>query len=504
MLKHSFIISFVILSSYASIFAQVDNLEITWSEEIPAKKKLITDIFSLGRSNEFFAINQSFRISNREAVLQKYTNLEQITEVQLTQDYKRGKSVYQDIIELNNSLFMLTYGRDRIAKSLTVQGIDAGTLRPSGSEEIIYNVKLEKGARSSIGEYSRSVSPNETKLAYVIEFPGDRKQEAKSTVKLFNDNFELLWKKNIVLKSTRELSQIYSISVGDDGLVYILSRVWDERRERERNERNYEFYLTVVTENGEETTRKLALEDYFINELKLNINTEGKLVCGGFYSNMRGVSEGVFYLSLNPETFEIEKLSLKKFDLDFITDGLSNRAKQKTQKRSKRGKDVGLAHVDFRDIIMREDGGAVLVGEYVNIFTTTVTNADGSTSSTTHYHYDDIYVINIDPSGEIEWAKKISKIQHSSNDGGFYSSFFLFVGEQELNFFFNIRENRENILHAVSIDGTGNQVSKDIVNNNRKEKIKIRPKSCEQISDSDFILFALSRKHNKFARVTVR
>ena len=67
------------------------------------------------------------------------------------------------------------------------------------------------------------------------------------------------------------------------------------------------------------------------------------------------------------------------------------------------------------------------MGEYVHIYTTTYTDQNGVTKTTTHYNYDDIYVINIDPDGQIDMGQKDTQTSTHYNDGGFYSSFFMVV-----------------------------------------------------------------------------
>lgn len=484
--------------------AQVDDMQVKWGDNLPAKKMLVTDIFSTGESGEFYAINQSVRVLKRETYLEKYVDLKKTEQINITGEYKRGEYLSQYVVELNDQLYAMTAKGNKEARSLTAAGIDNEDLSLSGSEESIYNIRLKKGRRSSYGEYRNTVSRDETRTAYVVEHPGDKTSRSVATVKVFDDNFDLKWKNKITLKSSKELTSIYSITVSNDGTVYMLTKVYKPKNEREKRERNYEFYLLAVTEDGIETEEKLELKDNYIKDLKLNVADNGDLLCGGFYSEEGFRSDGVFFMTLDGADYDVVGESLKKFDMDFITDGMSERAKAKTQKRAKKGKEVGLAHIDFRDIIVKADGGAILVGEYVNIYTTTYTDANGNTRTTTHYNYDDIYVINVSPEGKIDWSERIHKTQHTTNDGGFYSSFFMFVGEEDLSFMFNVREKKDNILIAVSLDSEGKRSERDLVSASKKEKLRIRPKSCEQISDDEFILFAISKKYNKFARVKIK
>jgi len=58
-------------------------------------------------------------------------------------------------------------------------------------------------------------------------------------------------------------------------------------------------------------------------------------------------------------------------------------------------------------------------------------------------------------------------------------------------------------LKVVSLNSKGEKTDGNLVSNSKKENLKIRPKSCEQISDHEFILFSVSKKYNKLAKVTI-
>ena len=77
--------------------------------------------------------------------------------------------------------------------SLSAQGLNNETLRPSGNREMIYNFKKNKTARYTPGTERSYISPEESKIAYVMTHPGDKKSPFITSVKLFDDNFDLLW-----------------------------------------------------------------------------------------------------------------------------------------------------------------------------------------------------------------------------------------------------------------------------------------------------------------------
>ncbi|MDA8886570.1 hypothetical protein OAD66_07520 [Bacteroidia bacterium] len=520
-MKYSILLITLLLFSQTAI-SQVSDMKLTWGEKLSAKKMLVTELLNTGEPNQFYAINQSLKLMNRETRLEKYDDLKKTEEVDLTREYKRGEYSSQEILELNNNLYSLNYNRTKPAISLTAEGIDQGDLAVSGSPETIYNFKLTKGRKSSYGEYMSSVSNEEQRIAYAIEHPGKDESKSVMTVKVFDDNFDKQWSARITLPSTKKLTSIYSMTVSDDGTVYLLTEVKRGKKERERKERNYEFYLIVVSAEGIESKEKLKLKENYINDVKLNIAPNGDLMCGGLYSINGYISSGTFYMTLDAEDYSIKEHSLKEFSMEFLTEGMSDRQTSKAKRKKDKGKDLGLTHVRFRDFIAKEDGGAVLIGEYVYIYTTTTTNSNGGTTTTTHYRYNNIYVINVNADGEIEWAKKIPKYQYSTNDGGFYSGFFLVVKGDKLHFIFNdhsenaglndasekimsyTRKLKTSALMVASMDNDGNYTREILVAPDKKANMRLRPKSCEQISEDEFILFGISKKFNQFARVTVK
>src|SRR5690606_15582769 len=131
----------------------------------------------------------------------------------------------------------------------------------------------------------------------------------------------------------------------------------------------------------------------------------------------------------------------------FLTQYKSEKETKKIEKKQEQGKDIEMYQFDLDELIIREDGGAYLIGEqyYVRIVTTTTTTSNGGTITRTNYYYNyhDIIVTSFRPDGSIEWWEKIPKRQVSANDGGFYSSYVRAIHNDRLHFIFN--DNVENL-----------------------------------------------------------
>jgi hypothetical protein len=144
---------------------------------------------------------------------------------------------------------------------------------------------------------------------------------------------------------------------------------------------------------------------------------------------------------------------------------------------------------------------------------------NGRPSVTTVYHcyYNDIIAVKINPQGQIEWAEKVAKTQHTTDDNGFFSSYAMVIAKGRIGFIFNDHpENlaykgvgrprnfmgRESIVMLVTLDQQGRQTRQPIFSSQDAEVIT-RPKVCEQISNNDVILFGQRRKTQQFMKVTI-
>jgi hypothetical protein len=218
----------------------------------------------------------------------------------------------------------------------------------------------------------------------------------------------------------------------------------------------------------------------------------------------------------------VEVTNFKDFTIDDIVQAMSEKQASKTQKKIEKGKNVELYEYDLDELIVRSDGGVVMVGEqyYVRVVTVTTTDSKGNTTTRTiyYYYYNDIIVVNISPEGNIEWVERIPKLQYSTNDGGYYSSYVLTVVNDRLLFVFNddprnafykgvgrpetYRRGENGAVLLVEIDTEGNQERHTLVAPRGRSVAITRPKVCEQVNSNELVIFAEAGKKTQFARVT--
>lgn len=520
--------SLLLLASTVAFSQQTTNkAEVQWGTEYEVDKKVtLSDIVGYDASG-IYALKSNYIYNDKSPIIAFYDNnmnLVKSTELELKQENKYKK--FENIIQFNNNLYLFTsFKNQKLEKNfLFVQTINKSTLTPN--DDIIKIAEIDFSGKSKYngGTFSCIISPDSSKLLVYYDMPYESGTNEKFGFQSYDKQMNLLWQKDVTLPYLEKLFDVERYRIDNNGNAYILGRLYkDKKVEKRKGEPNYEYKVISYTNNGSSVNEyPITIQGKFITDMQIAIDDNMDIICGGFYSDEGTYSiKGCYYLRIDGTTKEIKTQSYKEFGLDFLTQFLSEKEAEKLEKKVEKGKNVELYEYDLHEIIRRTDGGAVLIAEqyYVQVVTTSYRNANGTYSTTTtyYYNYNDIIVINISPSGNIEWATKIRKYQRSANDGGYFSSYALAVVNDKLYFIFNDNPknlyaennagkiygtilNKECVVSLVEIDGEGNQTREALFKANEAE-VYTRPKVCEQVSPNELIVFGQKKKMQRFAKI---
>ncbi len=514
---------FVISSLFA--FSPIKEVTIKWGPELEgSKRSTISSV--LGYDDSGYYIKG---YDKRDIVIQKInTKLNNVGEYKFEEKDPETKIKYEfeGCRYFNEKLLVFKSNTNRSDKTreLNYQEINKSTLNATGKTkkitELTYLSSRDKGYFEITTTKTIEVESKDAKLMISIGIPTEKNENEQFTIIMCDNSLNSIWKKNFQIPYASELFTRNQFACDKNGNAYILGKLYKEKvKEYKRGKQNFSYHLLAYTNNGEnKVDYEIKLDDKFITDISFSINENGDIIAGGFYSKKGNFSvDGAYYLVLNGQTKEIKNSSFKEFDIDFITQGMTEKEEKKVRKKDEKGKDQELFEYDLHDLVKRSDGGIILIGEQFFIRTTTVYN--GKTTSTIYtYHYNNIIIVNIDNSGKIDWSETISKRQISSNDGGFYSSFALAVTDDKLRFIYNdSRENlkpkkqgyiknysfrdKDGIVTLATIDKDGKKTLEALINDADIE-VGIRPKVCDQINDHEILLFGEKRRKDQFAIVS--
>jgi hypothetical protein len=241
-------------------------------------------------------------------------------------------------------------------------------------------------------------------------------------------------------------------------------------------------------------------ENKYLNNTKFKIdNNNNAIVIVGYFSEGHKQppnAVGIFYKAIPLDSMNSTLNNFQYFPKDMMI-----RLKGVSKKNSNR-----LYTFDIQDILLRQDGGAVIIAESyeetVRYYTSPYTPGAVSyfNEVTESYYYDEIIVSSISPEGNIDWSNIILKNQYSSGDDGKYSSYILMNNGGFLNFVFNDNISlRTNIINQiVKADGSS---EKEILFNSKAYDLFLMPRFGKQVSTGELIIPSL--KNNNLVLIKI-
>lgn len=259
---------------------------------------------------------------------------------------------------------------------------------------------------------------------------------------------------------------------------------------------HYLEILEIRGENPEPELIKIPMEGYLTYDLHFVLDElNEQLVAGGFYSEEnRGRANGYFYLSYKFAKEQTYFLRFHPFSENFLS-GLLGRQSRRSNT---------IENVEVGELILRRDGGILLVGELNHKVDRYAANPSRpftySTALSTSYFFDDLFVISIHPNGDFHWESIFYKKQYSQDDDAVYSSFFLMKTPGNLRFLYNDEIKSENTVSEYVLQGDG-KFWRNSVLNTKGQKIKLRFRDAIQLSGKELIVPSDVRGKLKLVRI---
>lgn len=490
--------------------------------EVSKRSTMLTDF--IGHDVDGFYCLEQIK---RKLLFTKYDdNMKLLRQNELLLKYENKNMYYQMSLILNNNLMMFTSYDDSKAKKylLFSQTVDKKNLTPQGDYKRIAEIDYSNHSRWNMGSYSYDIASEKEFLLVYYDLPYEKNSNERYGLIMYDKNLNMLWNNEVALPYKDKECFIVSFMADNNGGAHLLCRIKKEKEQRKNEKDNYEYHILSYMNNGKDFKEiVISPQDKVINEIKIGFNKQNNIICAGFYSDQSSSGiKGACFMMIDPASGRVIYENYKEVASEVLTLDVTDKEKAEKIKAKAEKKARELYNYSLDHLILREDGGAVLIAEkfYITTYTYTTMNANGSTSTRTVYvyHYDDIIVVNIDPQRKIDWIKKISKYQQSENDGGFYLSYVLGVVKDKLYFVYNSnqkevmnqdvpgsikgssRELRERVIAICEIDMEGKETT-EVLMRGKDLDVYIRPKSCQQITDNELILYGLRRKSRQFIKV---
>jgi hypothetical protein len=480
--SRSFFLLVAFLSSVSILSAQV----ITVSEDMTLRSDMnyqligeLADQYLLFQeANNVFTVqayDENLRMSwDKEIELEK--RRPEVLDIIPTQDQEHFHVVYQH--------------RDKGDLILKTHQYDAGANLVDSA--VIYNL----GTTFTTLFYQTIYSQDRSKLLTFTEH-----NDGEIDVYAFDlEKMEFLWETtfqpdNLIL--SRDPHQIVVTNEGE--MYYVILR--HNYRSRAKDHVYDIYHQDGATSAVNHFTVNLAdrlTYDVFFEYDDLN----QQLVAGGLYSDRNlAWARGYFLLRVSDDRSTNHRIDFYDFEESLIQDFLERDAPSKIK---------GIFDAQLQEIILRQDGGILMVLErvrtteraYGGLPTRPVYNPtlSGIGTGSTDFNFEHLMIISIHPDGEQHWENVLRKRQQSQDDGAAFSSYFVVKSPRKLHFIFNDEIREENTVSEYVITGSG-KAERNSVMNTENQKLRLRFMEAVQTSADELIIPSERRNRLKLVRV---
>ncbi len=521
---------FLILSLfYFPLRGQQQVPELEWGKQVRnTTNAQITTIVTQDASG-FYAVktkrgNQPTVDGPQKVWIEHYNNKMNLTKSkEIDLKWKNKKRQYENILKIGGELYLFTSFNNQAKKKNFLFAQKMSKIRLQPEKKLTYIAEIDTKNKYREGSFHFHICRDSSKLLIYNQLPDQKNKPERFTIRVFDKQLNPLWDKNITLPYDDDLFTVEDYRIDNNGNVYFLGILYGGLAQK-RGMPNYQYIVLAYTKDGGEVNKyNVKLKDKFITDMTFRIADDGHLVCSGFYSEKGTYSiKGTYFFRVDPFTKEIYNENLKELDFEFRAEYVSDRKKERMAKAEKRGdhrKSAELYQFALDDLVLRNDGGALLVAE--QFYIEEWQDYDyfyNSTRITYIYHYNDIIIVNINPDGEIEWASRIPKWQETRNDGGWYSSYAMSIVRDKIYFVYNDnaknfdpnrRDNRRrynfNGRHSaitISEVGQDGSVQTTPLFQNNDANVLTRPKICKQIGRKKMAVYGENGRTYRFGLLT--
>ena len=339
------------------------------------------------------------------------------------------------------------------------------------------------------------------------------------TTLLFNDSLQLLHRSRIETFFDDRKDMFSDFFVDNDGNFVFT-------KGNKSSTKDFIEELALITKQADLDSFRvntLDLKDNYLDAIKLKIDNENKhyIINSLFYEKKRGNVEGVY-----TAVWDIDNKNIITEQFQNIGDSI--RAIAKTNGNNK----TALNDFFIRDIVLKKDGGFILTAEdfysqsrsgpwnrydylygypsfspfnyymyspfsygYYGYGRYPYFNSRGQD----RYYYNNVLVLNMDKTGNIDWASVVNKTQYDDETDNFLSYATILTGGQ-LHFLFNSLERRSFLLVDQSVSGSG-KVTRNAPFKNLDRGYQFMPRYGKQVSANEIIIPCFYRNYICFAKI---
>ena len=457
----------------------LDAQTVTVSEEVSIRHDNAYDI--IGKMGERFLL---YREQTNKVEIQAFDlRMRESWNKELKFDNKRFDIIGM-VPDRNNFSIIYQYKKKR-EEFLRIHKYDAAANLVDSATIKQYN--------TIFGEPSHQLIYSEDKKKVVI-YSFKNQKEIKATSYDLRKK-KVLWEAQFELDETQFFNDHIELIVNNKGIMYVIT----SKNNRKNKIDQHEY---IVYRCGKENNSIEAFILPMQGKLTYGIlfeydNRNQVLVGGGLYATKnRSRAEGYFSMFVPDYDFGLYRLEFNTFDDQLISD-----LEEKNVKDFK-----GLENVRIQDIVLRKDGGALLMFERTKEYERRMASAGRGLVGAdglryiVDYYYDHVFIVAVHPDGTKHWNQILHKKQYSQDDNAIFSSYFILKTPSQLRLLFNDDIKLESTVSEYVINSNGDY-DRNSVMSTKNQEIKLRFRDAVQVGSNEIIVPSERRNRLKLVRV---
>ena len=306
-------------------------------------------------------------------------------------------------------------------------------------------------------------------------------------------NRELLWQSKFEFPDINFREEYRKTIISNNGTMFL---IFEKNNYRFRVEEHHMDIMRYDRVGKKFDLASIPITEFITYDAYFQYdNVNQKLNIIGLYSDRNSsTTDGIYQILMDGVDMSKQKLSIIDYNEELIADF---HGKYNPKKES-------LYNLDVQDVVLREDGGLLLIAEENKEFERLSYGArrdyySGSRYSV-DYYYEDIILISIHPDGNSHWQKLLPKRQYSNDDDAVYSSYFLFKNPSFLRILYNDEIRNENTVSEYILNGAGD-ISRRSLMSTDNHKLRLQIKNAVQISTNELVVPSVRGKKLKLVRL---
>ncbi len=313
---------------------------------------------------------------------------------------------------------------------------------------------------------------------------------------VFDDtNSELLWERSFEPEDFSEHQEVYHVELSNTGEVFVLI----EQDNFSSNQKDHYYRVYGVLNKGTDVKwYDILMRENLTFDLRVRYDNRNRhLTAGGLYGEETTTrAMGYFSLYVDVNLGE-HQLQFHEFTLDFLSDMEGKKVK----------KNKGVQEISIQELVLRQDGGVVILGEETKDLSRGVQSMVPRTAfydqfprAITDYYYNDMFALCVDPNGDLDWTTVLPKKQYSQDDGGVFSSYFMLRTPGSLRLVFNDEIKLENTVSEYLLYSDGNFDRTSILST-KNLKLRLRFRDATQVAPEVILVPSERRGRLRIARL---